>query len=595
MADFTIGQVDSVAPSGPRPQAPVAKPSPVQAGAEFLSGITGSLFNSIQEGEKAQAEASKNQSLSRFSRQQAQIANAVDTGDLTSQEARMRMRANWSAAIADNPALTSEITKAHSDIIKTAGLGQVAAEGTKQEQQFFTIQQEAMKVGMVLPGMSQDEAFRGTMDFVSLTQARLENELAREELALSKAQADEKKAWVTLGTSQINREKASLELDSARAEQRQRRSLETQVSVLLPSFSRNMQRLVEQVESGEIQPYAAELEMRTLLDTVKGEVDTQGLGMSDTFLSTAKAPFQRLFDTTRGVISGEFSTEMLQDLTNNIKAQDVLTFMSNPSARATAAVSEVYGPAASTVIQLHGRTAAGEAMNNFVESTKEGGRPRDIFSGTSEGRLAYATAIRNAVGNVARGSATVNPGQRENETLNLVNNTLRSLGRFGGDLEFEEYKPLVDAFAGDEYAQYVSDTGRSGIEAQHEGRAQEVMEVFFNDEVLPLIEEKWREATVSFPGVRPGPSDARKAVEVIRPVFAGDTVTFVKTEDAPDTPAMDRAIRELNNKVSPTLRTFIRFGAHMSRHTDYQREFNDKYAGIFEGERLDTEQEQEQR
>ena len=602
MADFTLSQVEGVAAS-PNPRSGVQEPSLVETAAEFGSGLLSIFAQGAPQRaaqQKQERESMEQTVVGRFQQQQMQIANAVDTGDLTSQEARMRMRANLSAAISDNGVFSEALSQAHAQVLSTAGMGKVAAEGTEREQQFFAIQAEAAKVGMVLPGMSEEEARRGTMDFIALSQARLENELAREQLALSKAQADEQKAWVTLGTSRINQERASLELDMARAEQKQESSLETQVSAFLPSFGRTTQRLVAEVEAGALAPDQAEVELRTELDKVFNEIDTQGVGLDANLLSTHRAPFQRLFDTARGVISGEFSTDMLTDLTNNIKAQDVLLFMQSPSARATAAVSEVYGPAASAVIQLHGRTAAGEAMTSFIQGLKdsegEGGarRPFDIFNSSPEGRRAYADAIRNTLESVNKGTPTPNPEQRSNETLNLVNNTLRSLGRFGDDLEFEEYKPLLETIASDEYGGYITGEGATGISAQDEGRVKEFMEAFFNDQIRPLVEEKWRTATVASPGARPGPSDEVNAPDAIRPVFAGDTVTFIKTESAPNTPAMDRAVRELNDKVSPALRMFIRTGAHLEKSTDYQGIFQRDFSGIFEGERIEVDGESDE-
>lgn len=90
------------------------------------------------------------------------------------------MRTNYSQAIANNPALADALQKTHENIITTAGLGKVVAEGTEQEQQLNKLIGEGMADGWITPSMSREEQEAAVF-------ARGQFKKAQEELAASTA------------------------------------------------------------------------------------------------------------------------------------------------------------------------------------------------------------------------------------------------------------------------------------------------------------------------------------------------------------------------------------------------------------------------
>ena len=144
MADFSASYVNPQEGSA-SVQTPVQDPgisSLLSAGSNILDSL-GSMAGAAQKNYKEEAKAllkqqiedTNNQTLSNFSQDQLKIAEAVEMGDMSSAQARSRMRANLTNYIANNPALTQDLGKVHTSVIKTTGLGQAVYEGTASEKQ----------------------------------------------------------------------------------------------------------------------------------------------------------------------------------------------------------------------------------------------------------------------------------------------------------------------------------------------------------------------------------------------------------------------------------------------------------------------------
>lgn len=590
MADFTLAQIGGASGGGPSPQPGVPSPNPVTAVAEFGSGIASSLFQSMQEGQQKQAEVQTNEAVSRFMRQQMEIAEAVDRGDLTSQEGRMRMRANLSASLsnAGNPQLQKEFSDAHSKVIGTAGMGKVADEGTEQEQAFFKIQAEAMENGFVSLDMSPEQARQGTNNYIRLNQARLQNELAKEELAMAQAQLTYQRGLIGIQSDRVGLETSRLSLQEKRAEAASRRAVTEGADAYLPVFAKQLQDIQAQVTEGSLSPQEADAALRQTYNMVEGELRSSGASLSSTYLDNVLTPYERLYETARGTLTGQFSTEVFNEMRENVEAQLGLQLILDPDVAGVAVMSDLLGNAAGPILQVEGSGAARRAVEALEQNTFEN-IPYD-FRGTNkrEGIQGYLGVIENGTRRIASPNPMPNQQGVEDEIARNVNSLFQGVSQYGDSAEFQDVKPILDYLSGDIYADYITGKGKGALNKSYEAEAKDWMQRYFMDNIQPLIADEWRNATADI-GVLPR-GEARGGVgaqevnvsEVIRPFFTGDGLRFVLSDDSlQNNPRVKRVVQNLNERVSPALRQFIRLGAHLEEHTDYERIYQANYADIF--------------
>lgn len=580
MADFSLAQIGGASGGAPSPQGGVEQPSAFAATTEFISGAAKSLFEGAADASKAEAEQQANNAVTRFSAQQMQFADWVDRGELTSQEARMRMRNNLIQASADNVNLAEAFRKTHESIIETAGMGKVAATGTEQEQQLFKVTQEARDNGFITPGMTPEQEKERTYDWMELQQARLKRSLAQEELAFQSAQVSLQRGRTGLAADQQALRTARMEASIATATIEGSRAY-------LPVFSQRVQETVQAAQSGELTPVQADLQMRQLLDQVQGEFRQGGATMREATLNNLLAPYERMVETASGAMTGRFGTEVMNEMAANAVASTELMILADDSTRSLVATSSLLGSAAGPLLQVHGGEATRNALQIYQKGDREDGTPANPWAEGQEGVRAWRDIIDNGMTRVNRGEVG-NPTQQQDssELGRQINSMLRSTGRYAEGEEFSAVRPTLDMIASDQYAKYITGNGRGVVSQENEAAVQSYTQSLFLDDVQPLIEEEWRNATTRLSGERfgPGPqgmTEEAATSQVIRPMFTGDGVRFVKSSQAGENPRIDEEVRRLNERVSPALNMFIRVGAHLEEHTDYERIYESNYAEIF--------------
>src|SRR5690554_1562985 len=156
MVDFTRAQVGSNVSSpyaqGAAPSGPSAVASLVETVGAFIPSKRD--LDAIAERRQQQTAASVTEV---YSQEALRLADAVDTGQMSSNVARARMRRLYSQYIADNPGLQKELYDVHSRILSTSGLGQVIDEGTEQEQLQAAYRKKVADAGFITAGMTEEE------------------------------------------------------------------------------------------------------------------------------------------------------------------------------------------------------------------------------------------------------------------------------------------------------------------------------------------------------------------------------------------------------------------------------------------------------
>src|SRR5690554_2285713 len=157
MVDFTRAQVGSNVSS---PYAQKGAPSPGPSAVASLVNTVGAFIPSKKDldaiAERRQKETAAGVT-EMYSQEALRLADAVDTGQMSSNVARSCMRRLYSQYIADNPGLQKEIYDVHSNILSTSGLGQVIDEGTEQEQLEAAYRKKVADAGFITAGMHEEE------------------------------------------------------------------------------------------------------------------------------------------------------------------------------------------------------------------------------------------------------------------------------------------------------------------------------------------------------------------------------------------------------------------------------------------------------
>lgn len=590
-ADFTLAQVGGAPQSAVSPQRPVEQPSGASAALSFASSAATSLFESFAESEKEQQQEEVNQAVSRFSQQQLQIADAVDRGDMSSQQARMSMRRNYASAIANNPGLTTEFAKTHSSLVSTSGLGKVAAEGTEQEQQFMKVQQDATSKGWVTSGMSAEEAEEATMAYQQFNREQESIDAQQNQLSLQRAQIGLQSDRVGLGTAQINQQRASLGLQEDKARRRSQEAVGSMSDAAGTRLRTKFNSIERQVESGQLDRVEATQMMDEEWLMIQSEVTRVGGRAGSEYLSNMVAPLRSFYESKRGYITGETDRETMESITGNAIARQSLNIAGDPEAARLLATSQLVGAGGATVLQ---GPLTNLALDKTSRNSDETRRPADLTDSAEEGGTQqYLDLLSEGMRKAGEGG---NEELNRDVTTN-VNQVLRGLGSYGNMVENpKELNPALDYFASDTYGRWVEQNG-TGVNQEHLSAAREAIQVQYDEVVRPLIAEEWRNAsqlTYAVPDpTRPDTAGQTESVtSSIRPFFTGSGVRFVPNEGAEMNPRLRSKLRELNGTVSPVVNRLVRLGAHWEGHRDYQRIYESNYAGLFGDAGTGTESEE---
>tara|TARA_B100000929_G_C15511743_1_gene421134 strand:+ start:17171 stop:18946 length:1776 start_codon:yes stop_codon:yes gene_type:complete len=583
MADFTLAQIGGAPTSAQQPQQAVQQPSGAVAALDFVQDIGTSLFESFAENRQEKKVEQANEAVSRFSRQQLEIAQAVDRGDMTSQQARMRMRANYASAIANNPNLTTDYAKAHSTILGTAGLGKVAAEGTEQEQQFMAVQSEATMKGWVTSGMSAEDAQDATYAYMQFQREQQMIDAEQNQLGLQRAriglEADRvglASARVGLGTAQINQQRAQISLQEDRARIRSQEASGSMADAAATRLRTKFNTIQQQVEAGSLDPVEATQMMDEEWLVIQSEVSRIGQGAGSEYVNNLVAPLRDFYQVKRGYVTGETDAETMEAVAANALARQTVNITGDPETARIIATSQLVGAAGNLSLQGPLNRIA---LDQVDRNSNPQARPADLTDPTNEAATgSYLNMLKEGMGSDRE--------DVQQEVQTNINQVLRGLGSYGSMVENpRELNQVADFLAGDQYGSWVSQNG-TAINAENAAAAREVVQVQFDEVVRPLIAEEWRNAsqlTYAVPDpARPETAGQTESVtSSIRPFFTGNGVRFVPADSVQMNPRLRAKINDLNRTVAPVVNRLVRMGAHLEGTRDYQRIYESNYAGLF--------------
>lgn len=582
MADFTTSYIDSAPNSPMSPQQPIVDKSSL-IGLDFLSRVVDSgasiTAEYLENKRKEEKQAFLDSAVSEFATRQLKLADAVDQGAMGSQEARMRMRKNYTEAIANNPALAGELAKAQKDIVKNTGFGTIVEEGTEQEQIQLAAEKEATLAGWIKP--HQDRAGREMA-----TQAYLQFKRSQDMLAQEQARVSLETAKINQGTALYNRQSSRIGLMQKERAERSRVALGSVADAYNFKFSQDLAEIKARVDRNEISREDAILLADQQFAVVQQATASIGADAGGDYISNLTSPMKTRYENMRKFLTGEMSAQVLENQNEITLGLQKSMLLGDPEVAKVVATSNLLPNASTSLLPALDKAVVGIMTKN---SNPEG-KNADLMPDDDNGKKQVETYLNILKDNMrgATSGTLVNKGVAEAEIDTNLTNVLKSVDAYSMTVEKPaEYNQIVDFLASPEFGKYT--TVRGGIPADAAHNAKQVLQQQYEQQVLPLLRDRYEEVKVGGTGVNPGPrgggAQFESAASIIKPLFTGAGVSFVVNPEFSKNTRAKLEAQSLNREVAPILNKLIRMSAHLGGTQDYKAVYEQNYAEIF-GEEL---------
>lgn len=595
MADFSTNISEQVGPM-PQPLQPVQDKSSLIA-LQGLSDIGGKLLSvgaaAITKNQNEANARAVSQVVGGFAQKQLSIADAVETGQLSSQEGRMRMRANYTEAIGNNPALTHELAKTQKELVTTSGLGSVVAEGTEQEKTQLALNKEAVAAGWVKPDASPSEQVAGSAAFIQFKRHQADIDAQQNQLSLDSAQIGLQRAKIGLATDRIqqvtagySQQSAKISLEENVRKQRSQLAVGGMSDSYFFKLNQDLDAIQRQKENNEITPQQAVQAADRAFSLVQQTVNMVGRDAGSGYVNNSVAPLKGLYETRLKFLTGEIDKNTLDNQNSVLLAKSKLNLLGDPKMAEVTALSNLFGPNTLALLPEVNKTVADYVQRNANPVSK----PADVLPDTPEDKQAVGTYFNILKSNMGSVDAMQGDGKvRTTEELNAnITNVLKSIDVHSLTVNNPaEYNQVTDLIASPEYGKFVKEGG--GIHAEAAENAKNILQTQYMDKVLPVLRQEFEKAQVDTSGLARGlggiegsamtPATPVAATAQIKPVFSGGGVTFRADPDA--STVMKNKAKDLNSNVAKVINKLLRMDAHLNGDTDYKASYDRNFETIF--------------
>jgi hypothetical protein len=594
MADFTVG-TETQAGANIRPSAPVTTPSVVGPVVDIASKVVGAGINGFFSGQQNQQEVQRqtaiNSNIESFTQAQLKLASAVDTGSMSSAEARMRQRANYTAAIANNPGLVNQLADVQKSLTTTVGLAKNVADGTETEQNNLANEKAASAAGWIPPNASPS-------DRASATQSYLQFQRGQEDIKAQAASIGLQRAKIGLQADGIGLQSASVQLQSAKIglmqknrEEQSRTALGNIADGYSQKFANDLSSIQQQVANGTMTQQQGIEQANTLHANLLGIVNKVGGDAPSSNLSNTIAPMTERYNNAVKFLSGDIDKQVLENQNTIADAKQKLLIKADPDTSRVIAVSQMFPSAALTLMPAVNNKVLGILGKNMDPTTK----PNDPHPDSDSDKADHQTYLNLLKVNMNAVTTGVKTGPKDAAAANTpaevdthVSQVLKGINAYQMAVsDPKDYNQVVDWLASPEFGKYAS--GR-GIPSDTATQAKQVLQEQYENTVLPLIKTEYDNAvTVKRTPVqnpKNGQIDAQttttEASANIKPVFTGAGITFLPVDGA-DAATKAKA-KDLNAKVAPVVNRLIRMGAHLNGNQNYKQVYESQYSALFGAE-----------
>lgn len=534
-------------------QPSVALQNPVEnnAGAALFNAVGEGIANSADhfKAAVAQSHAPNYSVLTNYEDEVNGIADAVDQGKYTVQQARMKLRSTTNQYVANYPSMISDITSLQGKLTGDNGIANVIRAGTDDQQRAKDF---------------QDKAYAAGYPDVPSYQAHL-----RAANNLEDVKND-------LATKQANYDQMTL-IDKNKGYQ----ALTGFMSTGLPALEGTIQKyqslidqsnkdpaIVAQAITGLQSEYA---KMTGFVGELRGLSGGADKDADPSFLLTgANNMVQAFVDFNSGKTSKDvYDTKLAAG-----KTQAELTFLqSDPRTSKLVAASQLLNTNLSDIANpLYSTT--NDVLKKFLnlEQGSTSDKPEDVIDSTK----ATVTTLSDLSSSIQAVGDKPTPDQLKSINTALTNN-VRSLGVYGATASNpKDLNAVINFLANPVNGKYFAN---NAVPKQFLDQAQDALGKEYGDVVLPLIRERWDQAmtlrnnpafkSISQTPMR-GETSPSTPPEIITPVWNGSGVQFLP---GPGLQKDSRVVAEaasLNKDVASVLNTYVRAATHLAGNNNYQ-------------------------
>lgn len=586
MVDYTLARIEGGGSSAVSPQRPVVDESSIGL-MDSLAGAIKGVGSLFQERNERTVEEATNRVAADFVQRQLALADAVETGGMKSSRARMEMRKNYTAFLAENPGMIDTLTSIHKKVIDESGLGKVIMEGSEQEQLEETAWKAALKDGF---GTINDDEYTR----LQTIEAHRQWVEGQRELRDLKAQQDADNAVLdrdikklTIAGKKITNQTAALNLQTKQQENKARQAITKMFDGDFARYQRTSDEVLQRVEQGELTPEQGVVEIRRLTQEREQILRSVGAFAGTDLINNFNSIYKRAEELALDRVSGKISVETYNNqIERNILTQKALITGDEDTARLVAtsdlfkiADVQLY-PAISSVIQ-------DIMVQNSDPNVKA---PYNLIDNPEKGRQ-YLGVLRDTVGKLNNNTEGVTPKAVEEFRTNLTK-VLDGVNTYQHYVDNpKELKPIIEFLADPGIGKFFE--SQEGFDPRFAENAKQVFQVQYEQQVIPAIKEfldrysdqvqpVFEGAGISF---QPRSDvmarlEADRQAGVRRAAEVGDRIPIGPSGQVEALRGMREArerAEEANRKIAPLLNEMVRVTAHLGHTRNYKGVYQSVY------------------
>lgn len=558
MAEFTNTDIGPIQGNTAIDQPVVDRSSAimVQANTGLLKGVgdlVGGIMGQIKQGQLDKA-------VGDFAQSQLAIANAVDQGQISSQEGRLRMRKNFNEAISNNPAMFDTLSKAHKGIVTTSGLGKVVEEGTKAEQAFFAQVDAAHREGF--DGPDED---KNLIDYQNWLDAKRNTETQMRD---------------------INLQKSKNELDNALLKTKSNNALNEMAAAYAPKVENKINTILQNYNRGGLNQQEAINSLNNVMVEAEQAATVAGSGQNKEFAQQILGPIKKMQEMALKVVTGELDKQVMDNRLANLQTDLKLRlFTRNPRLLAALTIDSMSGGGSIALNAL----ITEEALKGYIDLV--GGKPIDLSQMSNEDLQALLQqADQRLTMDNTKGSATqadkTEVATNRDVLGKQVDGLLKTFDTYANTVEEPDKLIQVHRFIADpKFGKWV--VGGGTINPDDAVAVRTVYQKFFETQVLPTLQKEFLESGVvsefkpTAAGL-PAPTSEVPTTQLFQPSFDGGSVVFKQVQELAKEPfgtinqqtdlrRTQQRLKQLGQVINET----IRFEAHLAGHTNYEKVWNE--------------------
>tara|TARA_R100001086_G_scaffold249777_1_gene190877 strand:+ start:11276 stop:13084 length:1809 start_codon:yes stop_codon:yes gene_type:complete len=579
-----------------------SSPTPVDTTPLAVAGFASNVANLFMKQKAMDVEAQREAAISfqkeqtaktlvGFQEDQLKISNALDSGDISATEAKLRMRSNYLAAIQANPMLAKDIGDLQKTLTGTVGL---SASTAKAISSYETEVQDAKAEDWVKEGSTPAK-----VEEMVLQRRRWK---ALGDLYSREAQIVAlENAKLTGESSKLGIKQKEIALSNARREQLGSKALYEMSAAYAPKFKQDVDQILQEFEAGNLDKKDAILALKGEFENIKQFAINSSQGADEAKITRVLSQFEGINNLAVASIEGKMDRQLAEDeVAARLAIIQSQSLASDDRFAQYAGISRLFPRLSPDFIARLGPLTRTHFQNMANADTT----PTNLYDNNDrESVRDYLKGIQSTLSTLDK---LDDDGKAEQKVH--VDNIFKSLSMFEGSAgNVEDFAPAMQFLASPDLAAYVSKT--KGIPSEYAEEVGEVIDRLYVDKVRPLLQKEFSKAGVSFT-LEPGESLPEGAVvtpprvanlpigavelpstgfvnvpvfDVVEPVFKNGGVQFVPIKGISKSQlesAKGKAMG-LNKRVSPAVNQFIKAAAHVEGRTDYQQVFNEQFVNLF--------------